>query len=83
MLTGILLTESLVVLLSAGLVYSDQWVAAFTLLGLYLVTLLMLLVRTPRLWPSLYHQIGLLTIHCAIEDNQGRWRTAGRLDPGL
>jgi len=48
MLTGILLAESLVVLLSAGLVYGDQWVAAFTLLALYVITLLMLLVRTPR-----------------------------------
>jgi|GEM_PF-2975383 len=45
MLTRILLAESLVLLLSAGLVYSDQWVAAFTLLGFYVVTLLMLIVR--------------------------------------
>jgi hypothetical protein len=39
------MAESLVLLLSAGLVYGDHWVAAFTLLGFYVATLLLLLVR--------------------------------------
>ena len=45
MLTRVLLAESLVLLLSAALVYSDHWVAAFTVLGVYVFTLLLLLVR--------------------------------------